>query len=366
MTEQSTNSDAPAPDEYEVSVFGPGVGECVVVHLGRNEWLVMDSLTERQDAPPVALTYLEAIGVGLERVRVIVASHWHDDHTRGLARLLEACPEAAFYCSRAFGDRDVQVMVDLHGGEPPRVGGGTRELWKVFQWLETQHRPLQTVGPQQTLYRREQSADDHAVMVTSLSPSHRAIQASIESMISMIPIDGEPRTFLPFHSPNHNAIVLLLQLGDGSVLLGGDLEEVSDEVGWTAILQDPLRHSGQAEVFKLPHHGSMNAYVPGVWTAMLTARPFVALAPFRQGSVELPQPVSRTTICGHTDRAYISSNDGRPPPALRRDAAVTRTIREASIRLHPQTSQPGQVRFRRRSSGDWQVALFGAAAPLCN
>ena len=33
----------PRTDELEVSLFGPGVGECVIVHLGAGEWMVVDS-----------------------------------------------------------------------------------------------------------------------------------------------------------------------------------------------------------------------------------------------------------------------------------------------------------------------------------
>lgn len=33
----------PVADELEVSVFGPGVGESVVVHLGHGDWMVVDS-----------------------------------------------------------------------------------------------------------------------------------------------------------------------------------------------------------------------------------------------------------------------------------------------------------------------------------
>ncbi|PXF57856.1 MAG: hypothetical protein C4B58_08625 [Deltaproteobacteria bacterium] len=35
--------DLPSPDELEISLFGPGRGECVVAHLGNNDWLVVDS-----------------------------------------------------------------------------------------------------------------------------------------------------------------------------------------------------------------------------------------------------------------------------------------------------------------------------------
>jgi hypothetical protein len=34
---------APAPEELEVTVFGPGFGESVIVHLGHNRWIVFDS-----------------------------------------------------------------------------------------------------------------------------------------------------------------------------------------------------------------------------------------------------------------------------------------------------------------------------------
>ena len=47
--------DPPSPDELEISLFGPGRGECVVVHLGNNDWLVVDSCLDNTSSQPVAL-----------------------------------------------------------------------------------------------------------------------------------------------------------------------------------------------------------------------------------------------------------------------------------------------------------------------
>ena len=73
----------PSDDELEVSVFGPGIGECIVVHLGRHEWIIVDSCCDT-DNEPAATKYLKEIGIDTaSEVKLIVASHWYDDHIRG-------------------------------------------------------------------------------------------------------------------------------------------------------------------------------------------------------------------------------------------------------------------------------------------
>ena len=46
----------PRSDEVEITLFGPGYGESVVVHAGGGEWLVVDSCL-RADGEPAALGY---------------------------------------------------------------------------------------------------------------------------------------------------------------------------------------------------------------------------------------------------------------------------------------------------------------------
>ena len=89
-------SSPPAVDEVEVSLIGPGFGEAVVVHAGGGDWLLIDSCVSDRPAGPASLIYLDAIGVSPSDVQVVVATHWHDDHVRGIAQVFEACENAQF------------------------------------------------------------------------------------------------------------------------------------------------------------------------------------------------------------------------------------------------------------------------------
>src|SRR5262249_14986688 len=53
----------PAADELEVTVFGPGFGECIVAHLGHDRWIVIDSCIDSRSDKPAVLAYFEHIGV---------------------------------------------------------------------------------------------------------------------------------------------------------------------------------------------------------------------------------------------------------------------------------------------------------------
>ncbi len=90
----------PGDDEFEVTLLGPGYGESMVLHIGGGAWIVVDSCGRAE--APAALDYLQTIGLDPARVVVlIVATHWHDDHIRGMGRMVETCANAAFCCAIA-------------------------------------------------------------------------------------------------------------------------------------------------------------------------------------------------------------------------------------------------------------------------
>ena len=47
---------APERSEIEVSLFGPGYGESIVLHLGENLWLIVDSCLDPLTRDPAPLT----------------------------------------------------------------------------------------------------------------------------------------------------------------------------------------------------------------------------------------------------------------------------------------------------------------------
>jgi len=44
-----SNNKPPEADVVEVSIFGPGKGESVLIHLGNGKWIMIDSCIDPQD-----------------------------------------------------------------------------------------------------------------------------------------------------------------------------------------------------------------------------------------------------------------------------------------------------------------------------
>lgn len=87
----------PAPDEVEVCIFGPDFGECVLVHFGSNRWFVVDSCEYPGISEPVAIHYLQQLGLAATVLERIVITHWHNDHCKGISRLAAAAPNASIW-----------------------------------------------------------------------------------------------------------------------------------------------------------------------------------------------------------------------------------------------------------------------------
>jgi len=81
--------------DIEISFFGPGIGECIVSHLGNNQWMIVDSCLDPSTRAPIALQYLNQKGVNVATdVKLFLISHWHDDHISGASEVLRACKSA--------------------------------------------------------------------------------------------------------------------------------------------------------------------------------------------------------------------------------------------------------------------------------
>ncbi len=349
-------------------MFGPGVGECVVIHLTGGRWVVVDSCIDTATGQPAALRYLERIGVDIATaVDAVVATHWDDDHSRGMADTFEAAERAGFFCSAAIGDREVQALIALYGGSPPKAGGGTREMWRVLDVLRKRKSHPTYLKRATTVHRRE--ADGSLIHVESLTPSDAAFAAAVSDMIELVPSDGDQRTYLPWRKPNRDSVVLWLNIRGVRLLLGADLEEATprgEPSAWSAILADADREQERAELFKIPHHGSTNAFNPEVWEQMLAPQPLAVLTPFRQGGTQLPTKEGIGLICGKTNRGFWTRDVRLPLRHVSRSNAVEKTIAEATIEFGRRSWPTGHTRFRKVSDGsaDWKVDLFDGAGAL--
>src|SRR5258708_29371462 len=114
----------PGASEVEVSVFGTGFGESIVVHLGENSWIVVDSCRSPTTRLPVPLEYLTRMGVNLaEHIALIVATHWDDDHIDGLAELFVEAKSAVFACPASLTAPEFETVLATVIGTRFLAGG---------------------------------------------------------------------------------------------------------------------------------------------------------------------------------------------------------------------------------------------------
>lgn len=343
------------PDEVEVALIGPGYGESILVHLSDGDWIIVDSCCGA-DGRPVALQYLDGLGVNpADAVKLIVATHWHDDHIRGMSRLVDACASARFCCAGALGSREfLSTAGGLAGRDFSEVGYGVREIHSAFSCLSSRGASPIWAAPVRRVFRNASSE------VWSLSPGDDLFAAFVRSVEEWVTPEGKTAKRNRSPSPNQLSVALWVRCGDAIVLLGGDLERT----GWMAVLSDPAKPTGRASVFKVPHHGSGNADAPEVWEQMLDPEPFAVLTPWRRGGRLLPTAEDVERILSRTPRAYASAKPGASAP--KRPGTVSKTVRSTGTRLTGVIGSPGIVQLRRSlaTGSPWTVKLFDPACPL--
>lgn len=370
----------PEPDELEVSLFGPGFGECVVAHLGWGDWIIVDSCVAPDGRTPAALAYLRGVGIDPSRaVRCVIATHWHNDHVRGLSQTMQECTGAKFICSGAFFNREFLAFTDLWKRQASAVSP-VSELTGVMEAIArspavlkggTGDCPMVFAMANRCLWRRSwtdegEDENDISAELHALSPSDSAMAKSLED-ISALFQTGDTLTRPSSPRPNRFSVVLWLNVAGTRCLLGADMEEQNSPFGgWRLIVDSPERPAGEASLFKVPHHGSANGECPAVWDRMLLRKPVAMLAPFRSGRVKLPTPEDAARICARTPEAFITAGF-RERSSRGRSGSVNRTIHETVRYIRRVNDSFGLLRARRRlvrASEGWTVATFGEAMRL--
>jgi len=347
----------PADTDAEVVVFGKGIGESVLVHLGDNRWLIVDSFITDNRAP-VALEYLENIGVDPSTaVCAVVVTHWHDDHINGMAKILESCPSAMFCCPQAMTTCEFVRYVQINATRNMMVAGsGTKELQNVFEVLARKNadqRLLKYATADKRIW------DLEGCEIWCLSPSDEQYTQFLAELTSLMPEINKPkRRIVPF-TPNNNSIVIQVCWGAESILLGADLENTSSpRSGWTAVVSSTGRPQHRSTVFKIPHHGSENAHSEDAWESLLEPNVIAATSPFAKGKKKLPAPSDISRILAKTDNAFLAKKRIKSV-TKGSSSVVAKMIREATKNYEEFEKGYGFVRMRKEigSKVNWSIDL---------
>lgn len=365
------NSDAPAWDVVEVSIFGPGRGESVLVHLGYGKWILVDSCIDPDGGNVAAIDYLKRIGVSIESdVLMILGTHAHDDHIAGISQALDECKAAFFACSSPLTSEEfMSVVEEDFQAELQLRKSAYAEYRKILDIIDARRR---AADGKKFLKRAVENlpliemtlTDGSKIKVTALSPSHEAVTRALKILAdaSIAVAQGRPRRAYR-GDPNEFSVALWVECFDKVILLGSDLVRGPSGCGWAGILSD-FDPDVTASLYKVPHHGSPNADHPDVWNRLLGDNPVALLAPFSGGRRPRPSASDVERISRRTTNAYITSTPVPTPP---RDKTRRLKVELGNLAINPREvgGRLGQVRARSRAAVvGWEITLFGAARPL--
>lgn len=352
---------APESQEIEISIFGPGYGECILIHVPGGDWLIVDSCINSITKNPAAIDYLSSIGVDLaNNVKLIVATHWHDDHIRGLSKTVKRCSNAELCFSSSLQSKElIQLATTVSGKSLLTDTSGIDEFH--LSLLEILYRDKSPIfAGEGTVVWRNQQAEVYA-----LSPSHYSRMQVALGYKELIPKYSDPKKALipSVVNINHLAVVLLVKIGDFSILLGSDLEDSHDpRDGWSAIVSSTTRPQLRSNVFKIPHHGSVNGHSDLVWQNMLTNNPLSLCTPYNRKTI-LPRKSDVERIYHHTNNAHITATIKEKQLSSKNDSAVEKTIKESGIKFRSAPHKTGHVRCRFDGS-HLSIDHYNGAGPL--
>lgn len=330
------------PNIAEINLLGTGggYGESLVIHLANNKWIVVDSCRDPNSKESLPLKFLNEKGIDLNNVKLVLCTHWHDDHIRGISELLKECPNAIFSTSKVTDKKKFLQIVGLEHQKKKfsASNSSTKEFQACLEIIKERGDPLKLSEVDKNLYST--SFKDQDIKVYSLSPSDYSTRLFDLELSELMSEYTSSNKKIPNQSLNDRSVVLLLELGSHSALLGADLEVKSNQnLGWLDIINNSqtVKTVPVSKYFKIPHHGSANGYHQNIWDELLADNPIGSLTP-RHPIPSLPTGEMIDKYGSLTKELYFTSHPHDSSNPKKRDHKTTKIIEE----LNPSVQE---VRF---------------------
>jgi hypothetical protein len=243
-------------------------------------------------------------------------THPHEDHYRGMSRLVDHFHIKAFWTFCDTFPDDFEAIIHYFQTEAHDLGGRAEvrfraeELRKIFERVNRPEVPTLAARSNQRLYPVPAGIDD-PLEIHAIAPSHRGARDYVRSVLGFLKrrVDGAPTARL-FEHRHHNqvSIALLVSYGTTRIILGGDVERA----GWSAVLEGFAPEFLAADVVKVSHHGSTTGYCPELWSIIGRGkRSLAVLTPYLRH--RLPEPSALDEISGSAGTIYCASAAGLHP-----------------------------------------------------
>jgi beta-lactamase superfamily II metal-dependent hydrolase len=369
----------PAIDEVEVTVIGTGggYGESILIHLSHKQWIVVDSCINPKTKQSLPLEYLDNLNVNIEEdVKLILCTHWHDDHILGVSNLLKRAKSAVFSITEA-GDRKkfLQLIgLDFNKVKDIKDVSSTIELNECLDIMDKRGATVKLASQDKVLLSNKVQEVEYSVI--ALSPSDLVIQEFSEELSSLIDEYGKQNRKIVRNSPNDKSVVVYIKINDSRILLGSDLE-VSENInkGWLCIMSNSqtIDKNKKAKIFKIPHHGSKNGYHTDIWSNLVEEKSIAKLTSWNRGS-KLPEKEMLATYLTHTPLLYSTSRLPENPVKIvynkpkKRNRTTDKTLKKlnTSVKEVPFVQGIIQSRTNISSMDNWQTVTYGEAFQVSN
>jgi hypothetical protein len=318
--------------------------------------MVVDSCLNPESKRPVAIEYFEEIGVSPSQVKLITATHWHDDHIRGLSELVTWAPGATFVWSNATRSKEFFSLVGSSELEPTAFSSGVGEFSRILSSRQQRirgrlmSRGMEIATADRLLLRLAAVQRPKQVKVYALSPSSQTVTDCLKNLGALVQTEGEPVRRIPL-TANEASIVLYVVGGNTSILLGGDLEQTTHtQTGWNAVAQCATI-GPKAQLLKIPHHGAPNADADLIWQQLLVPKPIAGLTPYLAGKTPRPTAEDLERIKKRAEKLFVAGASAPATPA-RRENAVEKQMKQVASNRREFGSRLGHVRLRLRIGDD--------------
>ncbi|WP_431067619.1 MBL fold metallo-hydrolase [Methylotuvimicrobium sp.] len=335
------------------------MGECIVLNFGEGRWFIIDSCLCPITKQPIALNYLQSIGVDVsQQVIGILITHWHSDHIEGASALLKACHNAKLYCSIALLKKEAFQLAALYKKDIfADTDKDIREFREIIEFLrETGDRNrFSAVKNRHTFFDYRNTVPTRLV---ALSPSDVAVTQSIASLTQLAQKQGKRRTrnVVPT-SENLNAVALHFSFGNFSALLGSDLEETGNpQTGWSAIFENNVINElslSSASLFKVAHHGSETGYHDKIWQELLIKSPLSMTTPYTRSSLPTADNINKLQkLSSH----FLITRDPQANKRIKRENMVERELRSIAKDRKTINEKMGHIQIRITIDGNLNIS----------
>ena len=346
----------PEESSFEIILLGGrGYGESICIYLGNSDWGIVDSFYNPGTDESAPIAYLNSINANLDKVKFIVVTHYHSDHTGGMLEVVRKCPNAELYTSLAFDSETFSNILKISKQNYSRKSAfhGFKEIQRH---LDKTDREFKWLKQDSIVYKN----GDHSFQparVVALSPNDSTINYFYKK------IGNGMKAFKMLSKrtePNLTSVALLVTVGNQSVLLSSDLERTDKaNIGLDAILTTyEFKDAKRVILFKIPHHGSENGYLTKkdstLWSRLLVEDKVLIGTPFNrlEEIKKLPTVKMAEIISDFCNESFITSNPRTKknqkkivkPKIKERDPQVSKDLKKLKLDPYPLIDDGGIIR----------------------